>query len=619
MADSLNNFFEKAGEKLGEIYGNKKIKPDGTTKFSGLYTGPNGGGISRTEGSDAIGQSINPNPSPGQKSPAKSLTDESGKSYPAGFTPLSYFRTGAEIIILPVGNNILEMGDKFESNSSSFNNGVGVGGTSPGSKNGILGVDDRTHYDFKYSLDKYENWPNEAPPLKPIGKNDRESFDGSFSDKSWEKIGNQEFNRNAVNWAAGTPHENEDPVYFGFDIIIDSLNSPLLNGQSDQFLNNFSSSIEIESRTEILKSFQTELSKFFKFNSDKLEESNMFGSKIKKRHYIKKISGLEKLMESNGPKNSKSFTKYKEDTIKISFYEDSLLSTGSLASLYKLLYWSRINGKNIIPENLLRFDCEVIVSEVRNLARVRKSVSGNNLNLEVLKENVSRYVYKIYECQFHFQNMTHPSDVDLEANSPSQNWEIEMSFKFSDMRFERFVFEGDYGKYKTLWNSQSDPREVKPSQGDDAIQTSVGLSIVKNSSSPTKIENDITGLSGLESEVENTDGLESESEDILGDTKDNDKKAKRDKLKETIKNASTTFVDSIKTASLNEAQRQINNQFRLLNDSLDKVRNAFGVGRMSAPTNVYSIPNNGSRFFFDVQNSLRGFGGDVLGGLITGG
>jgi hypothetical protein len=38
---------------------------------------------------------------------------------------------------------------------------------------------------------------------------------------------------------------------------------------------------------------------------------------------------------------------------------------------------------------------------------------------------------------------------------------------------------------------------------------------------------------------------------------------------------------------------------------------------MREPTNVYkSLP--GGQFFFDVKNSLRDFGGDVLGGLLGG-
>jgi len=84
-----------------------------------------------------------------------------------------------------------------------------------------------------------------------------------------------------------------------------------------------------------------------------------------------------------------------------------------------------------------------------------------------------------------------------------------------------------------------------------------------------------------------------------------------------FKKAGDKLLQNIKKAALNEAQRQLNNQFRLVNNSLDKVRNSFGIGRMREPTNVYNnLPN--AQFFFDVKNSLRDFGGDVLGGLLGG-
>ena len=73
----------------------------------------------------------------------------------------------------------------------------------------------------------------------------------------------------------------------------------------------------------------------------------------------------------------------------------------------------------------------------------------------------------------------------------------------------------------------------------------------------------------------------------------------------------------------------------MLNDTLDKVRNAYGVGRMREPTNIYKVPyyyeginnitgnNISNNFFYDVHNSLREFAGDAVGGklgsLIKGG
>jgi hypothetical protein len=88
--------------------------------------------------------------------------------------------------------------------------------------------------------------------------------------------------------------------------------------------------------------------------------------------------------------------------------------------------------------------------------------------------------------------------------------------------------------------------------------------------------------------------------------------------------AAEQLVENLKDAALREAQRQLNIQFRLLNNSIDNIRNAFGIGRIPAPKNVYfpkqnTGPYGNSQFFFDVQNSLRNFAGDALTGLIGGG
>lgn len=623
MADSLNNFFRKAGDKLS--FGNKFRRaklPKGSNLYSGLYYGPGDNeGVIRTQGGFYL---ENPNPSPGQSSGGVPLTDLNhkfgiNKTYPAGFTPISYYRISpeSEFIIIPSGKTPLKMGDKLNSNIASLNGGQGLNGKIPNS--GIGGFDDLTSSDFKYGMKNHNNWPNGSVPLEPKEKNDKESFDGSFGSKPWDNSESQEFNKMSVSWANGTPHENEDPVFFGFEMIIDSVRSPLINGELESFLDTIGpSDIELSSRKEISKSFKNELSKFFRMNLDIISEDNVFGIKTRKRHYIKAIDGLDSLIESNTSNKLKSFVDYRNDILKISFYEDSNLSTGSLMSLYKLLYWSKIRGKGIVPENLLRFDCEIIVSEVRNIARVRKALSdGNNSQyaLEVLKENVSRYVYSVYECQFFFPRMSHTDDVSLESSpSPSQNTQIDMSYKFSNMRFERFNHTD--GIYKSLNDRRIDPLSLSPNDDNSNIENIEGtIKISKLSENPLRIGPVIDGLSAFSDDdvpIDNNVDIESQ----IDDQRSNFKKRSIDKIKEALSNSSKNLANNIKKASLNEAQRALNSQFRLLNNAIDQVRNAYGIGRMSEPTNVYNRPPNGSNFFFDVRNSLRNFGGDTLGGLL---
>ena len=74
----------------------------------------------------------------------------------------------------------------------------------------------------------------------------------------------------------------------------------------------------------------------------------------------------------------------------------------------------------------------------------------------------------------------------------------------------------------------------------------------------------------------------------------------------------------------NKEKPKTNTILKWINNSIDNIRNAFGIGRIPAPTNVYfpkqnTGPYGNSQFFFDVQNSLRNFAGDTLTGLIGGG
>ena len=56
------------------------------------------------------------------------------------------------------------------------------------------------------------------------------------------------------------------------------------------------------------------------------------------------------LNENREKYNSLFLTNYREDVLKLTFTEDVSLSMGTLAHLYKLLYWSKPNGKNIVRE-----------------------------------------------------------------------------------------------------------------------------------------------------------------------------------------------------------------------------------------------------------------------------
>ena len=273
---------------------------------------------------------------------------------------------------------------------------------------------------------------------------------------------------------SSTPFENNDPVMFGFEIVFDTISSPLLNGSVIDFLNDYNQISELKSKIPVYEDFKHQFIKFFKTagsvrvdtdrsmlsknktnyaNTDaRKNDVDFFSARGRKpylSYYLKKIGGLANLIEANTPETKKFLVDYRKDIITLGFTEDVSLSVSTLAHLYKLLYWSKPNGKSLIPENLLRFNCDIIVSECRNFNRVRKALSGPNQgNLEIIKDNVSRYVYSLKECQFYFNTMAHNADIDLGTIATYDEYSVQFDYKYSTVKFERFAPTTDgFGQY----------------------------------------------------------------------------------------------------------------------------------------------------------------------------
>ena len=266
-----------------------------------------------------------------------------------------------------------------------------------------------------------------------------------------------------------TPWENQDPPMFGFDIIFDSYSSPLLNGSLSDFILNYSNVSEILSKRQVYEEFKNQFQKFFRINGEMkvdptqiamtslysnvaaADSSSPLFNPHKKNylgHYLKKISGLDFLIEQNKGDTIKYTPDYKKDFITLDFREDVSMNLGTLAHLYKTLYWSKPNGKMLIPENLLRFNCIIIVSECRNFQRVKKGIK-NPENINIIKDNLSRYVYTLRECQFYFDKMPLPNEIDMGDAGPQmfENYSLNFDFKYSSVKLERFVPNGDWGNY----------------------------------------------------------------------------------------------------------------------------------------------------------------------------
>lgn len=652
MSDSLNNFFNSMGGKIGNPSSQKKHNTNSSgpirapfltpkTLLSSVYTNTNPSSYqsksTKNGVSDSISDSISSSYTSGNGVDRNSqLIEDRSKSFNGttydrkrlqkiGFTPINYYKSTNGEYNVDIPKTLKGSNDKLNENIDSY-----------------IEYGDKRHSDFRFSLREYSDFIS--------NRNTIESWDGGNGNNPWESGVDQ--NPHKLNQYIGTPYDNEDPVYFGFEIILNVQTSPLLNGELESFIEQFGGNYsEIESRKLIVNQFKNELFRYFKLSSgvgvnegfdpaNNIISNDTIGLGYSdpniKRYYVKKIGGLDKLVESNTMDNLKSFIDYGKDNLTISFFEDTTLNIGTLASLYKLIYWSKLRGKNIIPENLLKFDCEIIISELRDFIRYKKSNNTTNM-IEYLKANLSRYRYQLFECQFWFNKMTHPDSIDMSSIELTNNYDIEMSFKYSNLIFERY--DPSSLSYRRLRNGtinplasresidQSNKEYIYPESFKDGevflgdinnLSISSETSNIQNTSTFNNLENNSkTNIYNLSKSKEPTSANNKPGKNIY-ENNYKPKENKEGKKTDIYGKASEKLLENIKKAALNEAQRKMNDQFRLLNNSLDNIRNSFGIGRMTQPTNVYNNPPGG-QFFFDVQNSLRGFAGDSLSGLIGGG
>jgi len=445
----------------------------------------------------------------------------------------------------------------------------------------------------------------------------------------------------------GTSFENNDPIIYGFEVIIDDISSPLLNGAIDDFLNNYSGVSEIAARRPVYEDFKKQFTKFFKTRGTVLERETDNASISKSRnssspelqtgqgigitqpgkaaymaYYLKKVGGLGNLAERNTATEKKYLVDYNKDVITLDFLEDTSQSVTTLAHLYKLLYWSKPNGKGIIPENLLRFNCDIIVSEIRNFKRVKKTLNsvqeGTPPQLEIVKDNVSRQVYSLRDCQLYFNGMPHPNDIDM-TQTPSvyDSYSIQFDYKYTSNKLERFMptpnGDGQYVGYDggAIWKVGN--KGATTAAGGNSILSSVPNFYTTDENTYNK-----TGTDGrfLLSRPEN------------GRTERTFNPEDLDNL-ESFKRQSTSFGKRLKNrledvairSATRELQTFVNTRTAILNRTLNKIITANGIVGVRPPRNVYTDRplSAGERIFYDVRGDLINFLGNAAGGALGGG
>ena len=162
-----------------------------------------------------------------------------------------------------------------------------------------------------------------------------------------------------------------------------------------------------EDRKTAYDDFVKQFSKFFNVDDrgrPDFKTDSRFNSF--KTHYLHGVQGLDKLIHHTGIGNEggRQMTDFGKDKLTFNISEDVGLNAGYLSAIYRtLLYWKK-SGRQVIPENLLRFDMVIVISEVRKFNRVSTIIAEASKDsvsdiIPVLNDNINRYVFTLHECQ----------------------------------------------------------------------------------------------------------------------------------------------------------------------------------------------------------------------------
>jgi hypothetical protein len=157
----------------------------------------------------------------------------------------------------------------------------------------------------------------------------------------------------------------------------------------------------------------------------------------------------------------------------------------------------------------------------------------------------------------------------------------------------------------------------------NGVKAPIVLETYSGSGPIESIKNDNTGTSKGANPSDDGEGPNEKSNTaVKSGNRSPQKKTDFQNFIDNSKKASAKLAKNLEKAAVKELKSQVNTRLRLLNNTLDKLRNDAGIGRMREPTNVYKTYSNSlgisSGFFFDVHNSLRDFAGESVGGKLGG-
>lgn len=193
----------------------------------------------------------------------------------------------------------------------------------------------------------------------------------------------------------------EDPTYLAYDLIFDVDSSPLFNKKHPngvyRFMNDYVEMMEVSSRLHNDPGIYDEfLNRFWTiFQGDFKKDPNT--DAVPRTYYAESIEGLDKL-------NAK-IVNYGEDKLTITLTEDLSMSALYLAELYNNLVYSYKSQKYIIPDNCIRFDMLIKITDMREIKTLTPDDSTPSVDESSKKfPKKSFIIYRLHDCNFDFFN-----------------------------------------------------------------------------------------------------------------------------------------------------------------------------------------------------------------------
>lgn len=195
----------------------------------------------------------------------------------------------------------------------------------------------------------------------------------------------------------------EDPLFMSFDIIFDTISSPLFNGEVSSFFSIYAKNQYLYNAWVYYNKF---IDLFFKIFTGFGRYEDRAG-KPTKVWYISSITGLDKL--------TAKIPKYPEDFITITLTEDIAMMVNYMVDAYNNFVYNYSQQRYNIPDNLLRFKMMIRLTDGRTM-KLMNHFETNDYMYDKAAE-----IYTLHDCTFDFFNSKNFADEIVNAGYNQRN------------------------------------------------------------------------------------------------------------------------------------------------------------------------------------------------------